>query len=137
MKVLVATEEGQGQRPNDFQWSTEGELVYIGFVCDRDVGNPDGACGCSRAFAGLETHKAGTTAKVIQRDWTWNDYREAVRAGLVDAGWMDASDTVSEILDEAMTNLRIILENSDVGDVLEHRSPNVQVRLRNGRDADD
>ena len=29
MKVLVATERGQGTKPDDYSWTTEGELVRL------------------------------------------------------------------------------------------------------------
>jgi hypothetical protein len=36
MKLLTATATGQGIRDNDFDWTVEGELVWLGFVCDND-----------------------------------------------------------------------------------------------------
>ena len=67
MKVLVATSQTQGQRENDFNFCVEGELVTVGLVCATDRYDPDGGCGCGRAFAGLNSHRATTTAKVKER----------------------------------------------------------------------
>jgi hypothetical protein len=64
MKVLTATAAGQGERDNDFHWAVEGELVWIGDVCATDRRDPDGGCGCGRAFSGLSSHRATTTAQV-------------------------------------------------------------------------
>jgi hypothetical protein len=36
LKLLTATNAGQGLRDNDFDWCVEGELVHIGMVCARD-----------------------------------------------------------------------------------------------------
>src|SRR5579862_8855950 len=53
MKILTATSRTQGQRNSDFNWCIEGELVHFGLVCAADQDDPDGGCGCGRAFAGL------------------------------------------------------------------------------------
>ncbi len=63
-KVLVATSQGQGGRGNDFCWTDEGEVVYLGFECDRDRNRIDGGCGCRRSFAGTNSQMATTTARV-------------------------------------------------------------------------
>lgn len=62
-KVLVATHKGQGGRDNDFCWTDEGEVVYLGFECTNE--RIDGGCGCRRSFAGTSTQLATTTAEVI------------------------------------------------------------------------
>src|SRR4029078_10624020 len=87
MKVLVATSETQGQRANDFSYCVEGELVTVGLVCAIDRRNPDGGCGCGRAFAGLSSHLATTTAKVKEVDLSEADYVEALRSSLAQQGW--------------------------------------------------
>ncbi|WP_190814725.1 DUF7715 family protein [Saccharopolyspora pogona] len=48
LPVLMATYRTQGQRSTDFAWVPEGELVILASACDRDRGNPDGSCGCTR-----------------------------------------------------------------------------------------
>jgi hypothetical protein len=66
MKVLVATRATQGTRGNDYHWAIEGELVRVGEVCRKDRNDPDGGCGCGRGFAGLNSHRATTTARVAE-----------------------------------------------------------------------
>src|ERR1700710_1226590 len=78
MKVLTATSHGQGGRPNDFSATTEGELVWVGLVCATDARNPDGGCGCGRAFSGLSSHRATTTAMVRELPLSRDDVLTAV-----------------------------------------------------------
>lgn len=60
MKVLVATERGQGTKPDDYSWTQEGELVRLDDC-------PDRYCRCT-GFAGVESHRATSTALVVERD---------------------------------------------------------------------
>ena len=92
MKVLTATSRTQGQRGNDFHWCIEGELVHFGMVCATDHADPDGGCGCGRAFAGLNSHRATTTAMIREiESFTRDDYIEAVRSSLDQQGWDPAT----------------------------------------------
>ncbi len=59
VKVLVATAVGQGQDPDDHCWASEGELVRL-----VDCAEP--GCGY-RAFTGLESRQATSTARVEER----------------------------------------------------------------------
>src|SRR5258707_11711871 len=73
MHVLVASSKTQGSRPDDFCWAVEGELVRRP-VLECDSGD---ACGCARGFAGLSSHRATTTAIVVDRpDLDAPTYRE-------------------------------------------------------------
>jgi hypothetical protein len=65
MKVLVATHKGQGLKKNDFCFCNDLEPITLGFVCDRDMRDPDGGCGCGRSFTGIDTRKGTTTAIVV------------------------------------------------------------------------
>lgn len=88
MKVIVATARTQGQRATDFFWCVEGELVRFGEVCARDRADPDnGGCGCGRAFAGLSSHRAGTTAAVCELDITYDEFVLALWSSLDEQGW--------------------------------------------------
>lgn len=87
MRILVATGRTQGCRANDYDWCIEGELVRIGEVCARDRADPDGGCGCGRGFAGLNSHRATTTARVADLPLTRAEYAEAIRSGLEAQGW--------------------------------------------------
>jgi hypothetical protein len=87
MKILVATALTQGNASNDYHYCVEGELVWIQEPCDRDRKNPDGPCGCGRGFAGAASHKATTTAAVMESEMTREDVVLAFQTSLTDGGW--------------------------------------------------
>lgn len=122
MKVLVATSETQGQRPNDFDFCVEGELVTVGLVCSTDRRNPDGGCGCGRAFAGLNSHRATTTAKVKEVDLSGADYIEALRSSLAQQGW-PTTDVV-----ELACWLAQLVSEWPVGAIVERRIDDILIR---------
>ncbi|HEX2073882.1 MAG TPA: hypothetical protein VHF92_08865 [Geodermatophilus sp.] len=86
MKLLTATFQGQGERAGDFCFATDGELVLLGYVCAADQADPDGGCGCGRAFAGLSSHRATTTALIRDLELSLDDVRLAVEGHHVAAG---------------------------------------------------
>jgi hypothetical protein len=86
MKLLTATRERQGERDGDFCHAIEGELVLLGFVCASDEKDPDGGCGCGRAFSGMSSMRATTTAVVRDLDVSLDDVRLAVEGYYVSAG---------------------------------------------------
>jgi hypothetical protein len=86
MKLLTATRERQGERDGDFCHAIEGELVLLGFVCATDEADPDGGCGCGRAFSGMSSMRATTTAVVRDLDVSLDDVRLAVEGYYVSAG---------------------------------------------------
>lgn len=124
MKLLTATGRTQGWRDNDFNWCIEGELVMPPtMVCARDQDDPDGGCGCGRAWAGLSSHRATTTAAVqdlvgIGRD----DFVEAVRSSLEEQGWPTGEATeIADVMIEIAADHR-------PGTVLEQRLGEIGVR---------
>jgi hypothetical protein len=86
MRLLTATRERQGEQSGDFCHATEGELVLLGSVCSDDEADPDGACGCGRAFSGMGSMKATTTALVRDLELTLDDVRMAVEGYYTAAG---------------------------------------------------
>jgi len=86
MKLLTATRERQGERDGDFCFAVEGELVLLGYVCATDQADPDGGCGCGRAFSGMSSMRATTTALVRDLDVSLDDVRLAVGGYYVSAG---------------------------------------------------
>jgi hypothetical protein len=86
MKLLTATRERQGERDGDFCHALEGALVLLGFVCATDEADPDGGCGCGRAFSGMSSMRATTTAVVRDLDVSIDDVRLAVEGYYVSAG---------------------------------------------------
>ena len=126
MKVLTATRRTQGQRHNDYHWAVEFELVTpVRLICSADQADPDGGCGCGRGFAGLNSHKATTTAMVRDLDgFTFEDLMQAVHGYREQSGY---DRTLAEAEDEAA----IIAETADefdAGTVLELRLDDVHVR---------
>ncbi len=122
MKVLTATVTTQGYRGNDFDYCVEGELVHVGMVCAKDRSDPDGGCGCGRAFAGLNSHRATTTAMIREVDFTRGDYVEALRSSLAQQGWDAAAAQ-----DEA-DSLLLLADALPVGVVVERRLSKIAVR---------
>jgi hypothetical protein len=122
MKTLVATRRSQGDRQGDFSFCVPGELVYLGLVCDDDRLFPNHGCGCGRAFAGLSSHRATTTAEVVDLDFTLADYIEAVASGLDQAGWGRSS--AAEIVEELVG----IVSPLAVGTVVGRKVDEVVVR---------
>ena len=122
MKVLVATSDTQGLRGNDFSYCIEGELVTVGLVCAADEEDPDGGCGCGRAFAGLNSHKATTTAKVKDVELSEEDYGEALRSSLAQQGWP------TEDVGELATWLVQLVSTWPTGSVIERRLDDIYIR---------
>jgi hypothetical protein len=87
MKILVATELTQGTNPSDYHYCVEGELVWIQEPCDRGRADPDGGCGCGRGFAGAASHRATTTALVVESELTRDQVVLAFQTSLPDGGW--------------------------------------------------
>ena len=97
MKILVATSFTQGTSPDDYHYCIEGELVWLQEPCDRDKRDPDGPCGCGRGFAGAASHRATTTAMVVESPMTRDDVVIAFRTSLSDGGWpIEWADDVAD-----------------------------------------
>lgn len=125
MKLLTATSRTQGQRPSDYAWCVEGEIVTPArIICasDRQEG-PDGGCGCGRGFAGLNSHKATTTAMVREiSGYTFEDLTEAVRSYRQQAGWdHDQAGAEAALIAGAAAEY-------DEGTILELRLDEIEVR---------
>lgn len=87
MKILVATGHTQGTHPGDYHFCIERELVWIQEPCVRDLRDPDGPCGCGRGFAGAASHRATTTAMVVESEMSRDDVVLAFQTSLDDGGW--------------------------------------------------
>ncbi|GAA3177538.1 hypothetical protein GCM10010531_34150 [Blastococcus jejuensis] len=115
MKLLTATRTGQGERDGDFCHAVEGELVLLGLVCATDQKNPDGGCGCGRAFSGMSSMRATTTAVVRDLDVSVADVMLAVEGYYVSSGLgpdliggAEFADLVAETVAE-MTEIAAVL----------------------------
>ena len=115
MKYLVATTETQGMTRGDFAWARPGEVVHLPlFVC-----HPwDGPCGCGRSFCGTDSHKATTSAVVVDDpEMSLGRLQAIVLRSLADAGWGDDPDALFACLDPILD----VVEDLDVGTVLGFR----------------
>lgn len=107
MKLLTATRDHQDERDGDFCHAVEGELVLLGLVCADDERDPDSDCGCGRAFTGMSSMRATTTAVVRELDVSPDDVRLAIEGYYVSAGMgpdligtAESADLVAATLDE-------------------------------------
>ena len=126
MRLLVATNELQGVRPDDYAWTVEGELVVA-----ETTQCADQRCGCTRGFSGLASSRATTTAMVVDLPHIdAGTLREVVWDYLARAGWSDLlpDDEVSEVVDEHLENIEIIGSAYPVGSVLERDGEVVRPR---------
>ncbi len=98
MKILVATGHMQGAHPGDYHFCIEGELVWVQEPCDRDLRDPDGPCGCGRGFAGAASHRATTTAMVVESEMSREEVVLAFKTSLDDGGWPE--EWAEEVADE-------------------------------------
>jgi len=87
MKILVATSRTQGARESDFNFCIDGELLWIAEPCATDAKRLPNSCGCGRAFAGLASHRATTTALVADLPMNFDEYSRAISASLQEQGW--------------------------------------------------
>lgn len=131
---LVSTRETQGARRSDFSHADEAEVVYFGWVCDRDANNPnpDGGCGCGRSMVGALTSKATTTFKVAEWAGTADQYVHHILGAMQDAGWITGR-TDPEAIAEWTENAKEVLRIAGlfpIGTVLEKRGETVQIRAR-------
>ncbi len=95
MNILIATKTTQGKRSNDFSHAVEEELVMIPTLeCDGE--SVDGQCGCRRAMVGLESGRATTTVKVIERDFTPRQLELMIRKAWQQFGWAQLMGTKVE-----------------------------------------
>lgn len=126
LKVLAATADTQGHRPNDFCWTTDGELVtFPALICDRDLADPDNGCGCGRAWSGTNSHRATTTVMVREiADYTLADYIEAIRSSREQQGWPTGNAYIAGVV----ADLLEAAESYPAGTILEIRSGEVQSR---------
>lgn len=107
MKVLVATDQTQGERVGDFNHSIEGELVTVAVMCRDDRVDPArGLCGCGRSFSGLNSHGATTTAMVTDFAISYAEYVVALQSSLAAQGWpIDDVEELAEVLTEVADSM--------------------------------
>lgn len=124
MRILVATHETQGLKPGDFCWTKESEIVTFPVMCDNSC-----TCGCNRSMAGIESHKATTTFKVVESPIRWRDYHIALLKSLVNGGWYEkmTRDAINHAREMAVELIKTA-EFFPVNTVLELKGSSVRVR---------
>jgi hypothetical protein len=123
MNLLTATSEGQGDHPGDFCFAVEGELVLIGPVCATDEADPGGGCGCGRAFSGMGSRRATTTAVLRDLDLDEDDLRLAVQTYFIDTGMGPdvLGDDFAALVDETVEESLLIGRSCEPGTVVRRR----------------
>ena len=121
MKLLVAC-KGSGR--GDFFWTNEDEIVMPGFVCCSGD-----SCGCNRSLVGVETRKATTTFKVVDRPDV--DFNGLVK--IFGNSWRKAGFDMSDNdLPAVVQRIRDFCKDLPVGTIAEtDRSP-YSYRVRRG-----
>ncbi len=132
--MLTATNETQGRRANDFCWTVEGELVCFPPI-ECSCGTIDDGCGCHRGMAGLASHRATTTMKVIERpDLDPKTYSALISDGYQKQGYLNedllADAEVRAWLRDAIDELIQLADPWPVGTVLERRGDVIRLRSR-------
>jgi hypothetical protein len=126
VKLLTATSERQGEQDGDFCHAIEGELVLLGLVCADDERNPDGdgACGCGRAFSGMSSMRATTTALVRDLHVSLDDVRLAVEGYYRSSGLgpdMIGGAAFADLVAETVVSMEDAAERLPVGAVVGRR----------------
>jgi hypothetical protein len=128
MRVLIATRESQGARSDDFDWCTDGELVWLPEPCP--TGRRGGSCDCVHAFAGVSSHRRTTTAVVRELEGlTIRSCIQMVRYSLAAEGLPDAWVT------RAVDRMLLLASGIEPGTVMERKLDIVAPRFdrRTGR----
>lgn len=129
MKIFVATSETQGTRANDFCFTTEGEIVRLGFECDGET--VDGTCGCRRSLCGVRSRKATTTLKVVEMEIDEAELAAEIFVSLREAGWV-LEENWDFSRASAAREARELLRDAasfDVGAIVERRGAVYRCRL--------
>lgn len=131
MRLLVATSCTQGARSSDFNLVFHTEPVQLAPVCGRDGDDPDGPCGCTRAFIGIRSRRPVTTAAVAERDMTPDQYRSLLRFGYQTSGYRrtHSDEQIRQLADEKAGELEQLAAELPPGTVLERRGDDVVVRI--------
>jgi hypothetical protein len=136
MKLLTATHELQGQGAGDFCYTIEGELVLLGFVCATDEKDPDGGCGCGRAFSGMSSMRATTTAMVRDVNVSFDDALLAVRGYWTSYGLRPedfaSGEEFAEFVADTAAGMAEIAAALPVGSVVGRRLDELIVRSQPG-----
>lgn len=123
--VLEATRANQGSRDDDYTWTVDGELVFVPFIdcCDE-------RCGCTRGFAGMTSHRATTTAQVVDRsDLDPEDYHDLLIDGMESQGYViRGDDLLEDAVDEVVSAVQVLGSVLGPGTVVGRSGMSLMVR---------
>lgn len=140
MLVLVATRQAQGAVSTDYSWTVEGELVTpVASQCTNRQ------CGCDRGLPGLASHRATTTAQIVDLPHiTDDDLWWAVHGYLEAGGWIDllmddvderdlrsvlhVADAIESLVDEHVEAIQRVCRTYPVGTIVERLDSSVFAR---------
>lgn len=120
MKIIVATSETQGQRPGDFNFVPDGEVVI---VSDCDCLHE--GCECSRSMVGVICGKGTTTMKVVESDITREAYHCLVREANESYGKIGVNEAIFNEQADALLELATEFK---AGAVIERNGEDFEVR---------
>jgi len=129
MRLLVATEETQGRRPNDFCFCEEGEIVTFAYECTREA--VDGPCGCKRSLSGVKSSMATTTVRVSEvEQMDVPALADLLATTLVAQRWFESKARAMPQASQDADALAEVANGFPVGTVLERRGDRFGTRLR-------
>ena len=100
MKIIVATSETQGQRPGDFNFVPDGEIVVV-----SDCDCLHAGCDCVRSMVGINSGKGTTTMKVVESDITLEEYHRLIGEANQGYGELGMDDNISNEQVDALLDL--------------------------------
>ncbi|HKQ08136.1 MAG TPA: hypothetical protein VJ464_23625 [Blastocatellia bacterium] len=120
MKIIVATNETQGQRSGDFNFVPDGEVVMV-----SDCDCLHAGCDCVRSMVGIKSGKGTTTMKVVESAITLGEYRRLIGKANQGYGELGVDD---EIFNEQADALLDLAMQFPAGAVIERDGENFQQR---------
>jgi len=100
MKIIVATTQTQGQKPGDFNFVPEGEVVI---VSDCDCLHK--GCECSRSMVGVKCGKGTTTMMVVESSMSREEYHRLIREANTDYESLGVDESVFDEQADALLDL--------------------------------
>jgi hypothetical protein len=120
VRIIVATSETQGNRPGDFNYVPEGEIVMVG---DCDCLHE--GCDCSRSMVGILSKMGTTTMMVVESDLTRDDFRRQIREANSEFEELGVNGSVYEEQADALLDLA---KEFPAGAVIERKGENFNQR---------
>jgi len=129
IRILTATDKGQGMRPDDFNRCLSDEPVTFGTECESC--SVESACGCKRSMVGLKSYQTATTFEVTESDMTRQHFERMIFEYLVEIGMNEISklDDLRVLASRMADDIFYITNQLQIGDVVEKAGDEFKVRL--------